>query len=346
MASFDDLEKMMAAMKEKTDLIKDINVRLSEVCEDVIAYDEQEVVKICLLKDKLMYEATLEEAKEIAAELKGRVANVKKRPNAPERIYLWDEGNMPSETDFTDNSDVKFNHDPDFKPYLYEMLIPEYETPKGAVVVCAGGDHGSAVVKEGYQSARDLNKLGYQCILLLNRPNHMPWNGHECGADSARAIRYVRKNAARLRVDPDKVAFAGFSNGGLTGEACIQFYSGEKKVTDYFPDYVPDELDNYYGGPDAFVCVYGPRFNGDESFVWEGTVYPPVFYAIGRLDNAIDNFNFVYPDLLKHNVPVEVHTFAGVPHGQAGASILGQGYESFNLWVPLADKFLQDVFKA
>ncbi|MBR0086277.1 MAG: hypothetical protein IJL98_00885, partial [Lachnospiraceae bacterium] len=336
---------MLAAMKERSDLIKEAKVTVTQICNDTPRYEVEDVVQLSYLEGRVMRSETLEEAKEAAAAYKELAGKARIRENAPERIYLWKEGNMPAETDYTDNSDFKYNHNPDFKPYLYEMLIPEYDTPKGMIIVCAGGDHGTSVVK-GYEICRSLNQKGYQCLLLLNRPNHMPWNGHECGADSARAVRYARKNAKRFRIKEDNIAFAGFSNGGLTGEALIQFYSGDKKVTDYFPNYVPDELDDISATLNAFVCVYGPRFNGDDSFVWEGTVYPPVFYAIGRLDNAIDNFNFVYPDLLKHNVPVEVHTFAGVPHGQAGAAITkeGQQYPSFDLWVPLADYFLQDIF--
>lgn len=342
--AFEEVEKREEAIRFKTDLYRDIKVRIAEICEDILIYDEEEVVELARLESRLRKEATYEEAVVLAGRIREIVENIHKRPVAPERIYLWPEGNMPAETQYTDNSEAKNNHDPDFRPYMFEMLIPQYEQPKGAVVVCAGGDHGPAVVREGYQVCRELNRLGYQSILLLNRTNHNPWSGHECGADSARAIRYVRKNAARLRIKPDNVSFAGFSNGGLTGEACIQFYSGNKKVRDYFPEYAEDELDSYYGAPDAFLCVYGPRFKGDESFVWEGTVYPPVFYAIGREDSAIDNFNFVYPDLLAHGVPVEVHTFAGVPHGQAGASIMSKSYPNFDLWTRLADSFLQNVF--
>ena len=116
-------------------------------------------------------------------------------------------------------------------------------------------------------------------------------------------------------------------------------------MTDYYPDYQPDELDGYYGSPDAFLCVYGPRFVGAE-FDWTGVVYPPTFYAIGRKDTAVDNMNYAYPTLLAHNVPVEVHTFAGVPHGQAGVELLDGmiKYPNFQMWVPLADYFLMDLF--
>ncbi|MBR6321230.1 MAG: hypothetical protein IKR59_00045, partial [Lachnospiraceae bacterium] len=76
-----------------------------------------------------------------------------------------------------------------------------------------------------------------------------------------------------------------------------------------------------------------------------GVEYPPVFYAVGREDTALDNFNYVYPDLRAHNVPVEIHTFAGVPHGKAGTILIDDDYPNFDLWVPLADAFLQDLKK-
>ena len=74
--------------------------------------------------------------------------------------------------------------------------------------------------------------------------------------------------------------------------------------------------------------------------------YPPVFFAVGREDSALDNLNAVLPDLLAHGVETEVHTFAGVPHGQGGITIVGEKtYPNFQLWLQLADVFLQDVFQ-
>ena len=196
------------------------------------------------------------------------------------------------------------------------------------------------------QDALDFAGKGYQSFILLNRTNHNPWNEKEAGADAARAVRYVRAHAADYGIGERNIAFAGFSNGGLTGEALIEYYSGKQKVADYFPDYVPDALDDIDATPDAFLCIYGPRFAGS-SFDWDGVVYPPVFFAVGRKDGAMDNLNAVWPDLMQHHVPVEVHTFAGTPHGQAGAKIFHDGvveYPNFELWQELADYFLQDLF--
>ncbi len=264
----------------------------------------------------------------------------------PDPVYLWKAGNMPSEGNYMDNSDFRYNHDPDFQPYFYEMLIPDNVSPKGAIVVCAGGDHGKAALSEGYQVCKELNEFGYQCLFLLNRTNRNPYTAKECGADCARAIAYIRANAERFRVDPNRIAFAGFSNGGLTGECCIQYYSKGQTVKGHFPDYVPDELDSFSGAPNAFLCIYGPRYKG-VPFDYDISDYPPTFFAVGREDGAMDNLNYVYPQLVAQGIPVEVHTFAGVPHGIAGHVIYRDKilYPTFQLWEPLADAFMQDVYR-
>lgn len=312
--------------------------------EDAPCYEKEEILELHKLQQALLYERNEEKQLELIAQLEKKMAELCPVANAPERIYLWEKDNMPSLGTYTENPGSRYNHDPEFAPYLFALLVPQDVTPKGAVVVCAGGDHGDCTLHEGYQTCLDMNKLGYQSFLLLNRTNHCPYDAKEAGADASRAIRYVRKNASYYRVDENRVAFAGFSNGGLTAEACIQYYSGAQKVTDWFPEYREDELDAYYGAPDAVLCVYGPRFRG-ASFDYTNVVYPPTFFAVGREDTAMQNLGATLPDLLEHQVEVEVHTFSGVPHGQSGVPIYGVNpYPHFQLWVPLADAFLQNVF--
>jgi len=311
--------------------------------EDAPCYPTDQLVTLHGMNRRLKEGAGAEE-EALLEQFGALMDNMKRKEDAPERVYLWPEGNMPVMTDYRDNSEGIRNHDPDFQPYLYEMLLPQSKTPKGAVVVCAGGDHGDCVLHEAYQTCLDLNGLGYHCLLLLNRTNLCPYSGQESGADAARAIRYARAHAGRYGIRDTQVAFAGFSNGGLTGEACIQYYSGDQAVQDQFPDYIPDGLDEYYGAPDAFLCVYGPRW-ASTVFDYERVKYPPVFFAVGREDTALDNLVALLPELWERGVETEVHTFAGVPHGQAGVRIFGNDrYSNFELWLPLADAFMQDVF--
>lgn len=341
-SKFEEMWKKMEPVRKVFGPLKHQAIPIFEDCQNYLI---EQVVALANLSREIEWaeysEKTVEKSRQFEAMLKALRPVEHPQP----RIYLWKEGNMPAETDYTDNSELRYNHDPDFKPYLFEMLLPEDVTPKGAVVFCAGGDHGDAHLPEAYQTALDFHTMGYQCFLLLNRTNHNPWSQREAGVDGARAIRMVRQNADQYRIDPKKVAFAGFSNGGVTGEGIIQYFSGKQTVQAVFPDYIPDALDELDATPAAFLCVYGPRFAG-EPFDWENVVYPPTFFAIGREDNAMDNLHATYPDLLAHGVEIEVHTFAGVPHGKAGAVLLDGrvNYPNFQLWLPLADAFLQNVF--
>lgn len=313
--------------------------------EDAPCYPSEPLVKLFHLGRDFGGQTDEAVMEEMLKEYQSILQTIRPIPDAPERIYLWPEGKMPKNTDYTDNSDYKHNHDPEFLPYMFEMLVPDDVDPKGAVVLCAGGDHGDASFHEAFQSSRDLNELGYQCFLLLNRTHSCPWSKQECGADAARAIRMIRKNAEKYRISPRRVSFVGFSNGGVTGEACIRYYSGTQTVKDHFPDYEPDELDYYKGAPDSFLCIYGPRW-ATEDFDYTDVEYPPTFFAVGRDDSAMLNLNHTYPDLAAHGVELEVHTFAGVPHGKAGVKLVGEeGYENFHLWLPLGDAFMQDVYR-
>ena len=312
--------------------------------EDAPCYKKEEILKLHSVYRCLADASNEEKAAELCDEMAALMDSIQPLENCPEKIYLWSEGNMPSTGEYKENPEYRYNHDPEFMPYMYAMKVAEGVNPKGAVVVCAGGDHGDCTLHEGYQTCLDLNDLGYQCFLLLNRTNLCPYQSKEAGADAARAIQYVRKNAAAYGVDENKVAFAGFSNGGLTAEACIQYYSGTQRMKTHFPDYVEESFDAYYGAPDAVVCVYGPRWKG-EKFDYTNVVYPPTFFAVGREDSAMENLHYVYPELIAHHVEVEVHTFSGVPHGQSGISVYGENrYPHFQLWLPLADAFMQNVF--
>lgn len=342
MPDWTNLEEQMKKLMPVLNAFGPVKHRAIPVFEDCLNYPRQQVLELFKLAEEIEHTPYNDQTDGKIQAFAALLDKTKPVAAPQPRHYLWDEGKMPAETDYTDNSSFRFNHDPDFRPYLFEMLLPPDVTPKGAVILCAGGDHGSACVK-GWQVGLDLNELGYQCFLLLNRTNHNPWTSKEAGVDAARAVRMVRSEASRYRIGPRQIAFAGFSNGGLTGEGLIQYFSGSQTVAESFPGYTPDALDQLDATPDAFLCIYGPRFVGD-SFDYSRAVYPPTFFAVGREDSAMDNFNYTYPDLIAHGVPVEVHTFAGVPHGQAGGRLLGVQYPNFELWEPLADAFMQDLF--
>lgn len=337
-----DFKKIAERMKEFEDTAR----RAIEIFDDAPCYNEAQVVELARLQDGYAFCDDADERARICAEFAEKLAGVRRRENAPERVYLWPEGKMPCITEYTENVDGRFNHGPEFRPYFLEMLLPAETTPKGAVVCIPGGDQGFCTVYEAYQVCKDWNERGYQAFILHNRVNHNPWSEQESGVDVARCLRIIRKNAAKYRIDPANVAVAGFSNGGLTGDNCIRYFSGAQTVADHFTGYEADDLDAYYGAPDAFLCIYGPRFR-DSRYDFTNVKYPPTFFAVGGDDFAMDNFNYVYPILVQNGVQVEAHTFSGVPHGCAGQAILKGGvspYPTFEVWYALADQFMQTAY--
>ncbi len=346
----EDMKVLFEKMRKKMDMVRSVfgeeNLAAVPLFEDFPCYPMDRLVELAKMAAGIEGLDSPEEIRERIGAFRELRLQIESMKTQRTRIKLWPEGKIPALTEYNDNGAYRYNHNPDFEPYMYEMLIPEDVEPKGAVILCAGGDHGFTVLSEGYQVAADFNAMGYQCFVLLNRTNRNPWTGMEAGVDAARAIRIVRANAEKYRVREDRIIFAGFSNGGLTGEACIQYFSGKQRVKDVFADYEEDGLDQVSGSMDAFLCIYGPRMNHD-AFDYERAVYPPVFHALGLLDFNMDNINKLYPELVSHGITVEIHTFSGVPHGQAGSRLLDGyvKYPNFETWETLADQFIMNNLK-
>lgn len=346
MGALDDLKKQFAAREPFNRVMAPVLHEAVKIYEDCVCYPKEELVRLYKKEEEIRAINDLDELKARIhefAEVCSSVASTRLTEHQ-KPIFLWRDGNMPCETEYTDNSDLKYTHDPDYKPFMYEMLLPQGTPAKGAIIMSAGGDHGSNILLECYQASLEMNEFGYQCFILMNRPNANPWSGREAGADVARAVQYVRANAAKYGIAEDHVAFAGFSNGGLTGEHNIQHFSGGRTIQNSFPDYVPDELDAFSGCPDVFLCVYGPRFLG-EPFDWENVVYPPTIVIVGEKDFNIPNIAPYAEDLRSHGVTVEMHTFINCPHGGVGNAILGEvAHPNYYQWRTLCDAFMTELY--
>lgn len=59
-------------------------------------------------------------------------------PGQSQTLYLWEEGNAPATTVYTENNGGYFD-DPDFRPYLTDSPVPAGTAVKGAVLICPGG---------------------------------------------------------------------------------------------------------------------------------------------------------------------------------------------------------------
>ena len=125
------------------------------------------------------------------------------------------------------------------------------------MLVVPGGGYCMVVPPEAEVVAKEFYARGMNCAVLTYTtditfavPLHkQPLN------DISRAVRYIRKNAARFSADPDKLIICGFSAGGhLCGTLGVHY----DDVTDPDP-----ELQKYPNRPDGMILSYPVITSGE-----------------------------------------------------------------------------------
>ncbi len=264
------------------------------------------------------------------------VATAEVTPQDQQVLYLWEEGNAPAQTEYTENNGG-YSDDPDFRPYLTSYPVPEGTEIKGAVLICPGGAFQfRSDQPEGVDVAEALSALGYQSFVVDYRLR--PYTQQEGALDLARAVRFVRAHAQEYGIQEQDIAVMGFSAGGiLSGEMLLNF-DGNVLPTALDPDYQPDSLDEVSAGAAACGMIYS--FYGRLSF---GTTdvellrsgdLPPTFYCYGTRDPFYDQFLANADAAEEAGVSVERLQLDGMPHG-FGAS---------GGWIPAYDQWLSEVF--
>lgn len=259
-------------------------------------------------------------------------------PGQSQTLYLWEEGNAPAATVYTENNGGYFD-DPDFRPYLTDSPVPAGTAVKGAVLICPGGAFQfRSDQPEGVDVAEALSALGYQSFVVDYRLR--PYTQQEGALDLARAVRFVRAHAQAYGIDPSDIAVMGFSAGGILSGEMLLHYDGAVDPTALDASYAPDELDRV--SADAAACgmiysFYGRLSVGttDVELLRSGDL-PPTFYCYGTRDPFYDQFLANADAAEAAGVAVERLQLDGMPRG-FGAS---------GGWIPAYDAWLTEVFAA
>lgn len=241
----------------------------------------------------------------------------------PEPILLWPNGAPDAKGD-----------QPGDKPQLFVHPAPKDKAVGAAVVICPGGGYGATMMSyEGHEVAEWFSTFGVTGVVLKYRVGQH--GGHPRPLnDVQRAIRYVRANAKKLGVDPDRIGVMGFSAGGHLAASAATLYKDGNKESD-------DPLGRVSTRPNFAVLAYpvitmtdphthaGSRRNllGEkpddasvkamslETRVTKNT--PPVFLFHTTTDNVVpvENSLLFFAACRAAGVPAELHVYRTGPHG-------------------------------
>ena len=211
--------------------------------------------------------------------------------------------------------------------YIY-IFTPEGHDPekdkRPAAVFFFGGGWNGGTPTQFEQHARYLASRGMVAAVADYRvKSRQKVTPKESVADGKSAVRYLRKHAKRLGIDPDKIAAGGGSAGGHLAAAAGTLPKLDDPADDLTVSSKPDALllfnPVYDNGPDggwandrveAYWKDISPAHNIDAKT-------PPAIVFLGEKDPLIpvstaERFQKKMKDA---GVESELHTYKGQPHG-------------------------------
>lgn len=199
-----------------------------------------------------------------------------------------------------------------------DVYLPDAKPNGAAVLILPGGGFARVVPDlEGSEAAQWLGKLGVTCFVLNYRtsevtPQEEPkWQRPL--QDSQRAMRWIRANAERWSLDPNKIGLLAFSAGGQVGAMLITSQEAAYQGL--------DSMDDQSFLPNFAMLVYPWRCYDEtadallpEIKVTEKT--PPTFIVHTHDDNSTSlGAVLIYAALKRAGVSGELHVYETGGHG-------------------------------
>ena len=190
------------------------------------------------------------------------------------------------------------------------------ERPNGkAVLILPGGGFRYVVTDlEGSEAAKWLNDLGITAFVLRYRTSESREEAWKRPLqDSQRAIRLIRANADRWKINPKQIGLLGFSAGGQV--ASIHLTAKDAS----YPS--ADAIDQQSHRPNIGILIYPWRIYDDAkqlliSPIGVDSNTPPTF-LVHTHDDASTSLGAVmfYAALKQNNIPAELHVYQNGGHG-------------------------------
>lgn len=200
------------------------------------------------------------------------------------------------------------------------IFLPDNPNGK-SVIICPGGGYGYLETnKEGAACASWFNEQGITVFVLKYRlPDGNPAVPI---TDAKQAIRLVRQNASRWKIDPDKVGIMGFSAGGHLASTLATHFDDETRPGFQILFYPVITMDEMFTHPGSRKNLIGKTPDKETVILYSNELQvtprtPPAFIVLSHDDKIVPSPNSVnyYLSLQKNDIPAEMHIFPTGGHG-------------------------------
>lgn len=248
--------------------------------------------------------------------------------DADEVVKIWDNKTAPHSNHQTDDEVLKlpqkhFQKTSETVVYVYKAN-PKTATGQAIVVLPGGGYSSVCIAHEGFTLAKYYQSIGITAVVLKYR---LPNFGNKIVPleDAQEALRWTRKNAKRLNVDPKKVGICGSSAGGHLAAYTSNFTADYEKPAFSILFYPVITGTTWYTHHGTFENLLGKmrtpaeqEYYSLENRVTEQT--PPTLLILADDDKVVPTISSInyYKALKDHGIKACMHIFPSGGHGFAG----------------------------
>ncbi len=247
--------------------------------------------------------------------------------NADKVVKIWNNTTAPHSNEETKDENLDKNN---FVGNTSQMVLYIYNADKAkntrrCIVILPGGGYSRVcITKEGFNIAEWLSNEGITAIVVKYR---LPNYGHKEVPleDAQEAMRYARKHAKELDIDPAKVGIMGSSAGGHLAAYTSTFTPDAEKPNFsvlFYPVITGTTWQTHMG---TFNRLLGKERTPEmtERYSLENQVTsttPPTLLMLSDDDLVVPPINSIryYEELKNHGVKATMYIFPSGGHGWAG----------------------------
>jgi acetyl esterase/lipase len=267
--------------------------------------------------------------------------------SADEIVHLWDNSTAKYSNEITANELIKDN----FKVYntssteLYIFKAPKDKATGYSVVIYPGG--GYRYLSFPITFPEWLRENGITAVVVKYR---LPNYGHKEAMleDAVGAIEYMRANAERYNLDPQKIGVCGNSAGGHLAAWVSNIMEDGKKPHFSILVYgamVRDSFHNSYSA-NQIICGYNVTPAEAEQISTSnlvGPTTPPALLLLSDDDLTVKPYSSTayYKALKQYGIPASMHIYPSGGHGWSGRlkwEYRQQWLDAVKDWINTLDK--------